>query len=154
MTQQDEKISELTKEIINLRSYKEKSFMKYAQFEAQIKQLKRDAETSKDKIQELIAARQKADFISGTKTSVNVQLQEEIRKMEGTIDGLEAVIKQNREKEVTAEDRYTSFEKIIKSKEKTIEEHLESMKDQDKQIQQLHQTESALSFKVFEFENA
>ena len=46
--------------------------MKYAQYDAEIKQFNRDATKMKQKMQDVIADRQRAEFRTATKTSVNV----------------------------------------------------------------------------------
>ena len=88
MKQQDEKIINLTKEVIELRSWKEKSFMKYGQYDTEIKQFKKDAAIMTKKMQDLIADRQRAEFKTATKANANVQLHEKLSKQEGTIKAL------------------------------------------------------------------
>ena len=54
--------------------------MKFGQYQTQIKQLKADNAVATDKMKELIAARQKSEMISGTKTSSNIQINEQLEK--------------------------------------------------------------------------
>ena len=83
-------------------------------------------------------ARQKAEFVAGTKTNNNNQLQDILGRKNGEIKGLKEAINITRQKEVHAEDRCIGFEEILKQKDKVIEEHLSTLNEADSKITKLH----------------
>ena len=70
----------LVKEVVELRSFKEKAFLKYADYDVQLANFKQQIKEQKDKQKEAQTLRQKAELTTASKATIIIGLENKIRE--------------------------------------------------------------------------